>query len=176
MIGDIKPWATLPKRVVSFALIFVVGSLTVSSSAAAERNLGPVTQNQEHSAPAEPTKQQLKLISLADGMFEGVHGTFKTYKAEDGELVWVTLIHRQSVEDAKKLYITAKDKASMLKEEPVLDESGNVVGETAVLTAPSKDGKRTVTIMIVRIGTEFREVESHSSSDALALGDLVRRP
>jgi hypothetical protein len=163
-------------RALTLTFGLLVSSAAVSSSVATEHGIAGLARTQESAAVS--TKGRFTLVRLADGTFEGAHGTFKTYKADDGELVWVILVHRQSAEDARKFYKSIRDKSSVVvvKEEPILDTSGEITADTAVLTMPSKDGKRTLTAVIIRIGDEFRDAQSYLSSDALAMGELLKQP
>lgn len=155
------------------ALPFVIGLLASVRLALGNANCH-ATPEQQPSASAAPAHQQFTLITLADGTFEGAHGTFKTYKAQDGAIVWLILIHRQAAQDAKQIYDAVKRRASkVIREDHAVDPSG-LTTDKAVLTIPDRDGKKALTAIITASGPEFLEVESYSSPDALAFESLVK--
>jgi len=127
------------------------------------------------SAPARHADQSFALVSLGDGWFEGIHGTFKQYRGSDEEKVWVILLHCASDSDAKRVYDARIRKSTkVIREVPVSKESVHMVVLNAV--ASDVQDPRVLTEIVIRIGSQVRDVQSRSASDALTLAAELRNP
>jgi hypothetical protein len=122
--------------------------------------------------------QPFKLFRLADGSFEGVHGTFKIYKNSDGEMLWIVLLHCGSDKDAKRVYDARVRKAvEVVKQDPSAD---NEIGTAhmAVLNVVPNDSQdhKVLTEIVITIGSQVRVVQSYSASEALAVAKRLKTP
>jgi hypothetical protein len=150
------------------ALVFLLALAVLKASPVRGPQAGVASQ--QRSRPGDSAAAHFTLIRMADGTFEGTYGTTKTYKAEDGEIVWLVLRHFSSKEDALRLFNVRVRKAlAVIKTEHTLNSLGERNWQTAVLRATGSKGEKSFTEVAMLSGGEFRDVLSYSASDAAAL-------
>jgi hypothetical protein len=110
-------------------------------------------------------------VTAGEGVLDGVTTDLHSYRAPDGEIIVTVRATIGSAADgvASKIFHQKIDNsaAQIIKQENILDGSGQVIGERSVLILVDKDGKKSTSIVITK-GADFLELTSASAADVLA--------
>jgi hypothetical protein len=162
-----------------FNRIWILVLCVLLSMATAGEMVKLVADQQDGGTPDSSPKMAAKnhdftLVRLGDGIIDGVRAQQNTYKAADGEMVWLVIAHFRSAEDATRASQERIQKAAeVVKKEPISDATG-IIGQRAVIKMTARDRQKKVTVILISKGTDFEEILSYSTDDALAFEKQIR--
>jgi hypothetical protein len=124
--------------------------------------------------PIESDEPTFQPTMYALGIGEGVAWSNTTYRATDGQLVYLSRPHFHLADAAKSEYERLVKTATAVIER-YSGKTGDITRERSVLTLPAKGEARTLTVIVLRRDADLWEISSYSAQDAFGFENQLRR-
>jgi hypothetical protein len=150
--------------------------LPISSGAAESSYYDPnlITPAEVASFPKVDKLIRYKRVAMGMGRIEDRTSALGGYEGPNGEQISTVVADFGIIAAAKAAHQHVDQSAAeIIEQEDILDESGNVIGYTSVLTLTDKDGKKS-TAVVMTTGGNFTEYISSSLRDILAFEEYEK--